>query len=199
MSKYWKYLDLTGWQEQSKFLLEWTNKNSDIDLPHVRWHYKEVKHLPEMQNHFVWWQSWGLSPHEMFVLRVSPSIMHVDYTAFGCPHIHTDQKVEHPDPDLNGVTPTFSINIPLSNCDQSITRFYEVDDLNAARVFYNDPWGGEWGYDPNQCREVDRYSLTKPTILDIKIPHSVHNPTTNNRIAMCYRFAEDAHLANWFD
>ena len=97
----------------------------------------------------------------------------------------------HKDPGL----PELALNIPVFNCENIYTVFYEVGDreetLNYTSVtklpFYS--YEGFSPTDPN--RILGQYSLIKPTILNVKQAHSVVNTTNQSRICLSFRFEED--------
>ncbi len=92
---------------------------------------------------------------------------------------------------------TLAINIPLLNCENSVTEFWEVDPtapvikkLTPNFVPYNE-------VDPTKCKKIDEYKLTSPVIFDTSVPHSVHNFSDQDRLAISIRFKEDPwHLIN---
>lgn len=86
---------------------------------------------------------------------------------------------------------TLAINLPLLNCENSITEFWEVDPeapvikrLTPNFVPYNE-------IDPTRCKKIDEYKLTSPIIFDTSVPHSVHNFSDQDRLAISIRFKED--------
>lgn len=92
-------------------------------------------------------------------------------------------------------TPELALNIPVFNCENIYTVFYEVGDreetLNYTPVtklpFYS--YEGFSPTDPN--RILGQYSLIKPTILNVKQAHSVVNTTNQSRLCLSFRFEED--------
>lgn len=100
-------------------------------------------------------------------------------------------------PTYNGVIHTdiryfnnrLALNIPLENCETSITTLWEstVPALtwvnSVGRPFNHHP--------PWTCKKIDEYTLIKPVLFDTTILHSVSNTTTNWRLAMSLRFEKD--------
>jgi hypothetical protein len=89
-----------------------------------------------------------------------------------------------------------AINIPLENCENSVTRLWDVTDQitefkytpNKARYRY---------YDPVLCKKITEFRLTEPVLFDTTVPHSVHNMSDKWRRAISLRFESDPwHLVN---
>lgn len=87
-------------------------------------------------------------------------------------------------------TSRIALNLPVSGCLGSHTRMYKfkgsvvtsftpVTNLRFDRYVDNDP------------EEVDRFVLDAPTFINIKIPHSVVNPSSDNRVCLSFRFKPD--------
>jgi hypothetical protein len=83
------------------------------------------------------------------------------------------------------------INIPLLNCANTYTNFYESD--GGMSKFVN-PKSGVTSWNPiGKCRLVDRVELTQATVIRIKVFHSVELPKTNPvpRISLTLGFDKD--------
>jgi hypothetical protein len=116
-------------------------------------------------------------------------------------HIDHSDEDEHATLEITraptNFVPTHVLNIPLINCESSITLFYELKDKTKNEL----PWGG-WGIGPKEAgitvvdhsnvTLVDTIVLDKPAILKIDVPHAVHNPTPDLRIVASIRISEES-------
>lgn len=179
--RYYNFLELDGWEEQAKLILQWAG--SDDSEVYKKWFYHEFK--DDLDQVVKWFAKFGLTPNEFFVIRWPES--HADITDTShpqCCFIHTDQKEGE-----TGVIPEYSLNLPLKNCNEGIIRFYEVIDHDNTQTYY-DSFDSP-GYSPNAVKEVAQFILTKPAVMRVNIPHSIENPTPNPRITACFRFKDD--------
>ena len=79
--------------------------------------------------------------------------------------------------------------IPLDNCDESTTNFWESTSKPSLRQTKN---GHVYSYyEESKCTKLTEYKLTSPVIFDTKILHNVTNPTNQIRRAISLRFKED--------
>jgi len=83
------------------------------------------------------------------------------------------------------------INIPLLNCANTYTNFYESD--GEPTKFVNPKSGVTIWYPTGECRLVDRVELTQATIIRTKVFHSVDLPKDNPvpRISLTLGFDKD--------
>lgn len=89
----------------------------------------------------------------------------------------------------------WSLNIPMLNCSGSSTVFYEV---NAEPVF-TPPKNGTTAYNkfPSEnCIEIDRFTLDRPALLRVNLPHNVVNLTVAPRIALAFRLSSEFNIAS---
>ena len=113
--------------------------------------------------------------------------------------IHTDSeddldaRYEKDIPLLTDFQPQNAINIPLENCNESLTLFYKRLNNNND-VYY--PLYNCGGHAHCDVEEVSRFELNQPAVLRINVPHAVHNPHENPRSVATFRFQED--LENLF-
>ena len=84
---------------------------------------------------------------------------------------------------------SLAIQIPLDNCEESTTNFWEstikpklMQTKNGHLYSY---------YDESTCTKLAEYKLTSPVLFDTKILHNVTNPTNQVRRAISLRFKED--------
>lgn len=98
--------------------------------------------------------------------------------------VHIDWGVEN-----------LALNFPVYNCSDIYTEFYDIPDselkegktMGTGLPFY-------YYSDMTDKKYVDKFSLTKPVLLNIKKPHSVVNNSTLSRISLSFRFKTDP----WF-
>jgi hypothetical protein len=92
--------------------------------------------------------------------------------------------------NLIGIGGELAINIPLENCENSITSFWKTDKpqikkfTTHAMLYYGYP-------NDTHFEKIDEFKLTQPVIFNTQIPHSVINPTDKWRRAISLRFIED--------
>jgi hypothetical protein len=200
MTKCWNYTRLEDWETQANFLLSWADRTKHEHEWFQRWHRHQVESLPEFAGHFAWWSQWGLIPNEFFVLRSWQTDLSItDVSNKMCPRIHTDDMYQDADSSLNGIVPRYSINFPLRNCNETSTHFYKIVDTSKDSSVQYHNLEGEYGIDPTVCEEIDRYYLTEPVIMNVKVPHRVHNPLPTIREVMCFRFDNDMQLDKWME
>lgn len=72
---------------------------------------------------------------------------------------------------------TARINIPLLNCENTFTRFFENHGKTTTRLLSKDI--SYTFIDPNSCTLIEQFTLTQPTVIRVDIPHQVlvPNPT----------------------
>ena len=87
-------------------------------------------------------------------------------------------------------TGILGINFGVFNIQDTFTAFYDYIDGEILELTTNDKIPYRF-YGKANLQEIDRYTLTRPVILNTSIPHSVHNPTNEIRIALSFRFAND--------
>ena len=82
-----------------------------------------------------------------------------------------------------------AINIPLQNCDNAITEFWETFDENTSINYTNNsPY---IGYNRRKCNKIDEFKLERPVLFRTDLPHSVDNFSTSSRLAISLRFVTD--------
>jgi hypothetical protein len=136
-----------------------------------------LNNLPDTNNFFIPVQ---LGIKEFIGLEVTHSILicanprrrsgiHVDYRA---------DKLK------------LALNIPLKNCNDSITEFWDSGGTEPEHSItsINVPYKS---YKIENCQQIAEFRLTKPVIFNTKIPHSVNNLSNKPRLAISLRFKED--------
>lgn len=94
--------------------------------------------------------------------------------------------------------PKFSFNIPLLNCDNTFTHWYESDLDNLMPLNSNYRYNGEFvekGYmsnawvpvDSSKIKEIKKAETNKPIIIKTDILHSGSNPNNSTRVLASIR------------
>ena len=79
----------------------------------------------------------------------------------------------------------YSINIPLSGCDNTFVNFYQSHEPPQSRV---SPSGHRyWHWPIEACELVDQLEMTTPHIINVKNIHAVVNSNTQTRITLLIR------------
>ena len=81
----------------------------------------------------------------------------------------------------------YSLNIPISGCEESSVCFYDCYHLPIYKklsetVGYN-------SYAHAVCREIDSFKFTDPYIINVKVPHRVVNNKNSIRISLLIRLS----------
>lgn len=206
--KYYNYIDVPNWKNLQQQLIDHKNKNlfrtiDDLEKDvNKKWHCyfpDQIKEeLPEVFNTF---KSMNLNIRQMiYFTNIQNDLSTKDNMDRKCMFIHTDReddlsaKYETDIPLLTDFKPGNALNIPMENCEGSLTLFYKTDNGNV-NVFY--PWYNCGGHDHDTVHEVDRFELFQPAVLRINVPHAVHNPHIEPRSVATFRFYED--LEDYFN
>ena len=131
----------------------------------------------KLPNNDVVFQSINIEITEFFSMPVKSAILIQVPPHSGVGHggIHVDTN-----------DTTLAINIPLENCDDSITSFWKTLMPPEMR---KTPNGFSYGfYDPRHCRKIAEFKLTRPVIFNSLVAHNVSNPTDKWRRAISLRF-----------
>jgi len=137
--------------------------------------YEQV--LPE---NFEFFQIIPLELKYFMGLKISrPVLIQVAPRAQG--RIHTDYRPE-------GYS--LALNIPLENCENSITTMWEAPEevMEIRYTTNNSPYHY---YDQSRCKKITEFSLTRPILFDTSIPHAVDNYSDKWRRAISLRFEPD--------
>jgi hypothetical protein len=133
--------------------------------------------LPEMMNAcpktFEWMLNAGLMPRVCALIIQPPG---------------ADLRGTHTDTQVNDL----ALNFSIKNTKNTYTGFYKVVSGEVIRKTL--PNGVEWdNFEQAELEEIARIDLEKPTIINTKVPHAVHNPTLNPRISISFRFVKDPY------
>jgi hypothetical protein len=106
--------------------------------------------------------------------------------------VGANKRGTHTDTQNNSL----ALNFGIKNFENTYTAFYKV--ISGSVIQKTLPNGVTWdNYEQAELEEIARVDLKKPTILNTKVPHAVHNPTTELRVSISFRFVQDPyHLVN---
>jgi hypothetical protein len=198
--KYAEYINFPNWKKFKDKIIEFRNNdlNTNQDWEetgrNIWWCYfpEEVeKNIPGLIDAFA---NMGLTMKQMILFNNLPNDINVkDHNDPKSLFIHTDAQddPESPHDGHKGVVTDFSpvhaLNIPLINCEGSMTLFYERINNNPGVYFVNPGCGGDAHQD---VKEVARFELHSPAVLRINVPHAVWNPHSEDRVVATFRFDE---------
>jgi hypothetical protein len=95
--------------------------------------------------------------------------------------IHTDVRT--------GYGGVLAINIPLMNCENSLTELWTSSLENKQVLTENDlPYNI---FEKEHCTKIDQFILDRPVIFKTDVPHSVKNNSMMVRRAISLRFKDD--------
>jgi hypothetical protein len=99
---------------------------------------------------------------------------------------------------IDSGVPEWSFNIPLRNCNGTYTTWYQPK-THAKSMSKEGPGHGYDEYDPADCEEIGRLEMTHPHIVNVKVPHTVINPTNKVRILCAIRLAPTFDMETFGD
>jgi len=137
-----------------------------------------LKSLP-LNNHFF--QPLSLGIQNFLDLEVKRFVL-IQVEPFAIGRIHTDfRPAEFGD--------CLAINIPLQNCENSVTEIWKCNCDSPVRYTSN---GQPYRYfDKENCIKISEFFLNKPVLFRTDLPHSVSNKSNKTRRAMSIRFKDD--------
>lgn len=142
------------------------------------------RHLPD-NNYFF--QPLELPIKEFLGLEVQRFVL-IQVAPYAAGRIHTDWRPADYGDQL-------ALNIPLVNCEDSVTSLWKSDYTPPMQ--YTDNGQPYNFYDPARCTKVTEFKVTRPVIFRTDLPHSVDNPSNKIRKAISVRFKKDPwHLVN---
>lgn len=197
--KNWNYIDLPNWKVLRDQIVKFKKiapKSEELSECWQCYFLDTMKRdLPEVVSAFA---TLGLTPRQMILFDNAPNeIEDKNHETKNAVFVHVDSRDdEMPETDFD---PTNAINIPLANCENSYTLFFEIiipDNRHPDDIYvYYPEYYQCGGIDLNIVKEIDRYTLDRPAILRVNIPHGVYNPTKQIREVATFRFYEDTeHL-----
>jgi hypothetical protein len=147
----------------------------EIEITKLQEEYKKI--LPDNSEFF---QVVPLEIKTFMGLKISRAVLiQVEPNAKG--RIHTDFRPE-------GYS--LALNIPLENCENSITTMWGAPK-EVVEIRYTTNNSPYHYYDPNLCKKITEFSLTKPVLFDTSVPHAVDNYSNKWRRAISLRFEPD--------
>lgn len=201
--KYYNFIDLPNWKNHQTSIMDFRSNNpppkelvdeyakhaAEGEDTYVSWYcFFEDKIKEELPDLYADFKAMGLDVHQMIFFTNKPNDESVtDPKDPMCPFIHIDAKDDEYDGnDETQFEPTNAINIPLENCENSFTTFYKINDREDHVYYPNFYLCG--GLEPTAVTEVERFTLSKPAVLRVNVPHAVINPTNELRHVATFRF-----------
>jgi hypothetical protein len=88
-----------------------------------------------------------------------------------------------------------ALNFGIANCLHTWCAFYKLK--SGEPVIKSLPPGPAWYQYPDaELALIGTCNLVKPTLINVAVPHAVHNPTDAVRISVSFRFLQNPwHLA----
>ena len=150
------------------------------DIPEDEITILQEKYRKILPNNFEFFQVVPLDLKTFMGLKISRAVLiQVEPNAKG--RIHTDFRPE-------GYS--LALNIPLENCENSITTMWDAA-AEVVEIRYTTNNSPYHYYNPNLCKKITEFSLTKPVLFDTSVPHAVDNYSDNWRRAISLRFEPD--------
>jgi hypothetical protein len=168
--KYFKYIDVPGWEVLSdkmrQYLLDrgYTNHQPSYDLFDRDVFY----HIPELRSVF---KNINLTVVNAGLFYLPPN----------------SRSTIHKDDVPSGFC---RINLPILNCEGSVTRFYQAPD-SAVKKIQQDNRHPYYYVEPTDCNLISSVEIIRPTVLDVSEIHEVINFNNVPRIAATIKFQED--------
>jgi hypothetical protein len=156
---YWKYIDL-----------------DPTEVERIKQEYIRV--LP---NNNYFFQSLVIDNDTFMGMPLQRAVL-IQVLPWGIGRIHVDHR-----PDQYGHQ--LAIQIPLFNCENSVTEMW--DSKLRQRIKYTDNGQPYHNYDKSTCTKTTEFVLDKPVIWRTDVPHSVNNNSDKPRVAISLRFKKD--------
>jgi hypothetical protein len=158
-----------------------------IDIPQPVIETIQQEFLSRLPNNELFFQYIKIDTNEILGLKLGPTVL-IQMRPMGGmndEYIHTDFIPPDKSP--------YALNIPLQNCDESITSFWKANKPAETRYTTE---GTPYKYlNPEDCEKISELKFIKPFIFDTTIPHSVMNPQNVWRRGISLRFVDDpSHL-----
>ena len=112
---------------------------------------------------------------------------------------HWGHNIVHVDHyDIN--TRCFAFNIPIVNCHDSYTVFYQSKTKNLGKRF-DEHWVHKWEdhknallfKDDNDLEEIARYSANQCAFINVSVPHRPVTEHNEFRVVLTNRFTPELH------
>jgi hypothetical protein len=123
----------------------------------------------------LWFKSHDTIPTETLYIKTAPL---------------TIQGI-HVDPVSRRGNSLSALNFPISkNCRNTFTRFYQ--DTGSYIDWVDSATGNIFPLlDDEDPKIIGEYKLSGPTLLNIRVPHAVYNPTLEPRVTLSFRFKNE--------
>jgi hypothetical protein len=167
----YKHIDVENIDEITEELLAWHEDNATNKSQFKLISTREVlRSLPKLAD---WFNKNNITPTDTLYLNTNP------LTVQG---IHLDT----PDKRSNNL----ALNFPIKHCNNTFTRFYK--DTGKYVDWVNKETNASYRLlDEEEPELIGEYHLTKPTLLNILVPHQVFNPNRQHRVCLSFRFRND--------
>jgi hypothetical protein len=135
-------------------------------------------------------------------LNCAPTSSYMINTPIGSnkKNAHVDNWIENPVYTKSTISKyVLAINIPIKNTEGTYTAFYEYIDGPVKNMEFGQHNIIYRYYGKATLKEIDRYALSKPVILNTTVPHSVINNTDKDRFALTFRFEKDPWHLFYYD
>lgn len=99
---------------------------------------------------------------------------------------HTSQQAH-----VDSGEPQLALNFPVINCDEVVTEFFKLEEQDLTIQYTVETNLPYHHFDSTDKDPIGSFSLTQPTLLNIKMPHRVVNNTDSERISLSFRFKND--------
>lgn len=104
---------------------------------------------------------------------------------------HVDRDIEPP-ASFGNTTGCLSLNFGIQNYIETPVILYEYVSGPKEYIPLPDPSEGSYiFYAESELKEIDRYTLDNPVIMNNTVPHSIYNNTKDVRISISFRFTQD--------
>jgi hypothetical protein len=163
-------------------------KYVDIDPTEVSKIQKAYYQLMPDNDHFF--QTLDLGVDKFLGMDVQRFVL-IQVAPHALGRIHTDFRPK-------GYGDQLALQIPLDNCEDSITELWESSYDPPVQYTSN---GQPYRYfDPARCKKLTEFTVTQPLVFRTDVPHSVSNPKDTIRRAISIRFKNDPwHLVGGKD
>lgn len=97
-------------------------------------------------------------------------------------------------------TRSYALNLPVMNCENSYTVFYNATKPNPQAYLGDEPvtgWATARGFEFDGAVEIGRWNVEKPAWINVCIPHRAENNNSNPRLIVSSRFWPEIH--EYFD
>lgn len=91
---------------------------------------------------------------------------------------------------------TYSFNIPILNCKDTLVQFFKTDQLPTKVTPINR--ASYYSYDSSKCELVDSFEMNSPHVINTTYVHNVVNPNILPRITLLVRLSNTLSLDKLF-